>query len=147
MVAEYKCSAINANLKATVGQLSEIEPLVAASNVCLCAREEDAWAAGQLAASDSASEGGAAADRVMAYLGDHQVKATCSLMHCLLEGISHFCPTLDHTLACLFLYTIMQQLSAVEEQLPQNVPTKVYGELLAGSCGATGHCPDLIHQK
>ena len=69
MVAEYKCSAINANLKATVGQLSDIEPLVAASNVCLGAREEDAWAAGQLAASDSASEGGAAADRVMAYLG------------------------------------------------------------------------------
>ena len=75
MVAEYKCSAINANLKATVGQLSEIEPLVAASSVCLGAREEDAWAAGRLGASDSASEGGAAADRVMAYLGDHQVWA------------------------------------------------------------------------
>ena len=78
-VAEYKCSAINANLKATVGQLSEIEPLVAASNVCLGAREEDAWAAGQRGASDSASEGGAAADRVMAYLGDHQVRDSCAL--------------------------------------------------------------------
>ena len=31
VVAEYKCSAINVDLKATVGQLGEIGPLVAAS--------------------------------------------------------------------------------------------------------------------
>ena len=76
-MAEYKCSAINANLKATVGQLSEINPLVSASNICMGAREEDAWAAGQVGAADSASEGGAAADRVMVYLGDHQVRLPC----------------------------------------------------------------------
>ena len=84
MVAEYKCSAINVNLKATVGQLSEIDPLVAASNVCSGAREEDAWAAGQVVDADSASEGGAAADRVMAYLGDHQVSSPSGLQPAML---------------------------------------------------------------
>lgn len=84
MVAEYKCSAINVNLKATVGQLSEIDPLMAASNVCSGAREEDAWAAGQVVAADSASEGGAAADRVMAYLGDHQVCSPSGLRPAML---------------------------------------------------------------
>jgi hypothetical protein len=82
VVAEYKCSAINVNLKATVGQLSEIDPLVAASNVCLGAREEDAWASGQVVATDTASEGGAAADRVMAYLGDHQVHSSSRPLAC-----------------------------------------------------------------
>lgn len=85
MVAQYKCSNINANLKATVGKLSEIDPLVAASNICLGAREEDAWTAGQAGPGDSAfepsdhSDGGAVADRVMAYLGDHQVGTASSL--------------------------------------------------------------------
>ena len=80
MVAEYKCSAINVNLKATVGQLGEVGPLVAASSISLGARDKDAWAVGQLesavsmpAESSEHNEGSAAGDRVMAYLGDHQV--------------------------------------------------------------------------
>ena len=80
VVAEYKCSAINVNLKATVGQLGEVGPLVAASSISLGARDEDAWAVGQLesavsmpAESSDRNEGSAAGDRVMAYLGDHQV--------------------------------------------------------------------------
>ena len=93
MVAEYKCRAINVNLKATVGQLSEIDPLVAASNVCLGAREEDAWAAGQIMAADSASEGGAAADRVMAYLGDHQVSSPSGLRPAMLLEMQDEVPT------------------------------------------------------
>lgn len=85
VVAEYKCSAINVNLKATVGQLGEVGPLVAASSISLGARDEDAWAVGQLesavsmpAETSDRNEGSAAGDRVMAYLGDHQV---CQALH------------------------------------------------------------------